>query len=557
MGFAAAALSQARVQVVGRDGVLSAYADTPKAQRERAEFARRGVILSSDGQVLAQTVSAFEFRLDLSRVPESPGFFLELGEAVGIPVAELTAPTPPGRPGRTWRRTLSTEQAERVGEVRRQWDADGVSLARVTQRSYALGESASGVLGVLRPDGPIGGVEQAFDDDLAGKDGLSRGFYDRWGTFVLDPAARQEPRRQGVDVTLTIDSELQAAAGHAVRQAVESNRAARGCAIVLDPKTGDLLAVANWPSYDPAGSIAKGTDFNMATMGAYEPGSTFKVLTLAKGLDSGVVGLGDHTQCVGSMVVGKRRVHCPLHNGRRDHGDVDLERAIAKSCNVAAAQWALRIGRPGLVRFMESLGLFERTNLGLPGTPAGSYVREEYAHTLQAANFGFGQALSAVPVQLAAAYGLLANDGVMMSPRLVKRVGADERPVRSRGPIVSPEVARDVLRIMEAVVESDFGTGKSLRLPGYRLAGKTGTAQKIGTAEGAYVSNFVGFVPAESPRAVVLVMIDSPSAGQYFGGAVAGPVFLEVAKAVVRRFAIPPSTARSSASPAGGGSLTP
>jgi len=201
----------------------------------------------------------------------------------------------------------------------------------------------------------------------------------------------------------------------------------------------------------------------------------------------------------------------------------------------------MKVGHDEFVRFMDSMGLFEKTDLGLPSQRKGQFNRKDYSKRIQTATNGFGQSMNCVPVNLAAAYCMIANGGKMMVPRLISQIGNEKVPVREHGQIVKPEVADEVMRLMKSVIQSDFGTGKKLKVPGYKLAGKTGTAQKVGTAKGKYVSNFVGMVPADRPRAVVLVMIDSPSAGKYYGGDVAGPVFVDMAKAVIRRFGIPPT----------------
>ncbi|MCW5937972.1 MAG: penicillin-binding protein 2 [Fimbriimonadaceae bacterium] len=524
LGFGLTGYSQLRAQVLEQGD--PAHKD--KRAAPAAATIRRGPILSSDGKTLAESQAGYELGLNFGRVPQSAAFFSSLAGATGLATCDLARPTESGKGGRVWRDVFTPDQAYEIRQVKSDWGADGISLRPTTARAYPLAEAGAGVVGVLREGRGLCGIEASLDTLLSGSRLAKAGMN----------------RHEAPSVELTIDSVLQVAAMEAVRRAVEENKAKAGCAVVIDPKTGDLLAIANWPSFDPDESWKPGADFNMATMGAYEPGSTFKTLVLATALDHGTVHLGDTITCVGSVAVGKRAVHCVAHNGSRAHGRVDLEAAIAKSCNVAASQWALGVGREDMLKFMNALGLFDPLEIGMPGRRAGSYVRDEYAQRLQCANFGIGQAFTAVPVNLAAAYASLGNDGVLMRPRLIKKADGKEVGLSSRGQVVQPETAHEVLHLMASVIEKDFGTGRDLRLPGYELAGKTGTAQKIGTSNGDYVANFVGFVPAQSPRAAVLVMIDSPSAGQYYGGVVAGPVFLDIAKAVVRRLRIPPAAGR-------------
>ncbi len=553
-GFVVAAGSQARLQVFRRDAVLDLGEKSGRFLVKRVEPARRGAILSADNRPLAQDASAREFGPIFDDVPFSRTFFMELSEASGIPASEMLQLKASGVRTTFWREPLTESKAKRVEDVKIRWRADGVSLRRVAERDYPLGIAAAGVVGALRDGKPITGIEVSKSKTLEGHDGLTIGLTDSKGKFLpmrIDP--RTKTRVDGEDVVLTLDSRLQLVATQALKEAVESNNADQGAVVILNPKTGDILAMANWPSYDPArlgrptGSKERFTDFNPNYMAALEPGSTFKILTLALALEKGVVNSTDVVQCGGSLQVwSNRSVRCDLHGGTRAHGTVDLEKAISKSCNVSAATWALRVGSPDFIEFLNRSGLMRKTQLGLPLEASGQFVRDEYAKGLQLATFGFGQSMTCTPVGLASVFSALGNGGVRMEPRLIAKVGGRDTKEREAGRLFSKETADQVLGYMESVIESDSGTGKSLRIPGYRLAGKTGTAQKInrstGTVEGGgYVSNFVGLVPAQNPQALILVMIDNPKAGKYYGASVAGPVFVESAQAVVRLLGIPPT----------------
>jgi cell division protein FtsI/penicillin-binding protein 2 len=327
----------------------------------------------------------------------------------------------------------------------------------------------------------------------------------------------------------------------------------------MDPKTGDILAMASWPSFDPNRPIEPATgrkrtpEFNSAYMSALEPGSTFKILSLAKALDEGVVQPNEDYYCRGTMTVGKTTIACDREHG--SHGLIDPKMAIARSCNLAAATWAMRVGQEDFYKFIRQTGLLEKPGLGLPRESIGLYNEKEYAKQLQLANNGFGQSLNATPLALCAAFASLANEGKRVHPRLVAKVGEMPTPINPGSQVVSAESAQTVLRMMRAVLESDRGTGKSLRIPGYAIGGKTGTAQKknfdTGSMKGGgYVSNFIGFVPAEKPEAVVLVMVDNPKGGSYYGSTVAGPAFKSIAQSVIRRLRIPPTVALSDPEPA-------
>lgn len=558
-GFGGAALSQLRVQLFERDAVLQKGIESHRFVVERTERAKRGLIVSADGRQLAAEEEACELVVDFRKVPNSPAFFMDLGAASGRPASEFQQLYAAGVKSRTWQERLSPAQAQRVLAVKAKWRADGISAARLGERYYPLGEAASCLVGYLRDGEPKGGLELALESRLAGEDGMTIGMVDRQGDFLplrKDPESR--PKTDGARIDLTIDSELQLAAASSVRAAVESNKADQGCAVVVDPKTGNVLAMANWPSFDPsysASAVAPTTpfsDFNPAIMARLEPGSTFKILTLALGLDEHAVTIDEKIDCKGSWKVWPTRdVHCDAHGGRRDHGLIDSVEAIARSCNVSAAHWALDIGYEPFTAFLKQAGLLDKPGVGLPGEIAGGYNEKEYAKRLQLATFGFGQSLTVTPLSLCSAFSMLANGGVRMPPRLVDRIGGKPVPAKEPQRLVSEDSARQVLIAMEQVFTSEHGTGKSLRIPGYRLAGKTGTAEKrdkkTGTVgQGGYVSNFIGFVPAENPKAAILVMIDNPKMGRYYGGTVAGPVFVDIAKSVIRRYGIPRSAPATS-----------
>lgn len=541
--FLAAGISQARVHWFGRDDVLAQARGTKRFVVERVDFARRGTIFDANHEIIAQSDDTFELGLDFSRVPKSPGFFVELGHAAGLPASVFQQAALGGKRSQLFRDPIASTQAKAIRSVKEKWRADGVSLRRVLKRSVPLGEAVAGFVGSVLDGRAAGGLEMSQDQALRGTDGRREGLIDRTGAFLPMRMSDQATEKvDGKDISLTIVSELQIAATSAIRRAVEQNKADSGVAIIMNPKTGDILAMANWPTFDPESPFGAPTA-NPCYMGIYEPGSTFKILTLALALDRGKVVPSNTIQCRGELRLNSAwRVRCDLHHGTRAHGLVDAERAIAKSCNVSAATWALRVGYDGVARYLEDLGLLEKPGLGLPLEVAGQFNRNEYAKPLQIATVGFGQSLSATPIALASAFSMIANDGVRMKPRLITKIGSEDVPVVEKGKIVSAGVADIVLRLMESVISSDEGTGAKLRIPGYRLAGKTGTAQKIGGEKsGGHVSSFVGFVPAQEPRATVLVMVDNPKAGQYYGGLVAGPAFNELARRLISYYGLPPT----------------
>ncbi len=542
-----AAYSQASVQVFRRGSVLAQATKSKKFVQTVVDIARRGRILCADGRALAQDDDSYVLQIDFAKVPHSEGFFADLAAATGTPASEFRELALQGKGNVVWHTPLSQDQSNKVREAKTKWRANGLDIHHSGNRVYVLAESAAGLVGQVKEDKPLSGMELSQNAALSGKDGKTVGLVDRTGAFLpmrLDKADSL-PKTDGVDVTTTIDFDLQEAASQALRKSVDAHHAEQGVAIVMDPKTGDILAMANWPSFDPSSEDGKGvkmsrtSDKNPATQAILEPGSTFKLLTLAKALDKGVVKTTDHFRCNGSETVGKKTFKC---DKGEHHGDMLMADAIAKSCNVTASKWSRMIGRTDFIQYIENLGLLEKPGLGLPYENHGRFNFNDPAQELQLALAGFGQAINVTPASVASAFCMLGNDGKLMFPRLIAKMGTREFPPEMAMQVVKPQSADTVLKCMEAVMDSPEGTGHNLRIPGYRIAGKTGTAQVIRAGEsGGHVSNFVGFLPAQNPRALILVMVDHPTVGGYYGADVAGPVFKDIAKAVIRRYGIAPT----------------
>ena len=346
-------------------------------------------------------------------------------------------------------------------------------------------------------------------------------------------------RQDGKDVQLTLVPELQVAATAAVRRQVERTHAKAGVALIMDPATGNLLAMANWPQptpYRPDGTendLGASGGSNPAYMSDLEPGSMFKILTLAKCLDVRPDVAKATQYCSGAWkpTPKSKPIHCDKHEV---HGLENDRMAIAESCNIAAGHWALAIGHDRFMAFLKDAGLKGRSHLGLPGESAALFPRLAKGESpiLQTAVVGFGQSINCTPVQLIGAFNSIANGGVRREPRIVDKVGGVGAPIEPGRRLFSEDAARETTAAMEAVF-GPKGTGKSLAIPGYRIAGKTGTAQKIGKKQSGHVSNFIGFLPAQNPKATILVMVNEPQT-EFYGAAVAGKAWQEIAQAVIR-----------------------
>ena len=554
----ATVMSQAKIQTWAAEDTKAQARKANRYGVTKAVVASRGRILDRNRAPLAQDSPITELVVDYRKAPSSPGFWAALSDATGIPANEFTAIGSVTEKSRSWVVSLSSDQRNRIAAIRKFWRPDGVSISGKGERENVLGDATSPIIGGFRHQlakdnktkvTVATGLESTQDALLKGKDGKQVGFADKNGNLLPNRLIESLciPKADGQDIETTIDATLQASAYAALKETVVANGANEGSAVVLDPRTGDVLALVTYPTFSSS-EFAKGTGVpfgaNPATKNRFEPGSTFKILTLAKALDEGKTSMSEHFYCRLTMQVGKRTIGCDRKHGA--HGDVDATKAIAKSCNVTAATWAMRVGHPAFTKYMTDLGLFEPTGVELGGEVAGSYNKKEYSKILQLATFGFGQSLTCTPISLASAFSTIANEGKRVPPRLIRRLGDEtvERPKAKQ--IISAETAREVLETMEAVIETKAGTGYSLRIPGYRLAGKTGTAEKIGSVDpitkkkiSGYVANFIGFVPAVRPQAVVLVMVDNPKK-QIYGGAVAGPAFRQIALSVIKSMRIPP-----------------
>jgi cell division protein FtsI/penicillin-binding protein 2 len=548
--FVVAALSQAKVQLLDRSTILERAEKSKRFTVQRDLYARRGKILSADMKPLAQDEDSFELGLNFENAPRSRAFYMDLAAATGRAASEFDQLAGQGVAGRVWRTPMGSLQEKAVQRVKQKWRVDGLSVDRTGRRAYGLGEAGAGLVGFVRDGVPQSGLELSQNDLLKGKNGFMRGLVDRTGAFLpMRQNAGSVEAQDGKSIVLTIDSDLQVAAATAIKAVVEAYKADTGSAIVMDPYTGEILAMANWPTFDPNTGMRETSskyslDLNPGFQCVLEPGSTFKPLTLAKALDQGVVNPLEKIYCSGSLTLGKYKpIRCDAHHGSRAHGSLDAEKAIVKSCNVSAAIWATRIGYQSMVKYIEELGLLSPTSIGVPNELKGQFNYNEYAKPLQLATLGFGQSITVTPIGLASAFCMLANEGVLVPPRLIKKIDDREVPAGTPKRIVSAKAANTVLGFMESVVQTKEGTGATLRIPGYRLAGKTGTAEKVNNTPGekGYVSNFVGFVPMPRPRALILVMVDNPKGGRYYGATVAGPAFVELAKAVIRRYGIAPS----------------
>jgi cell division protein FtsI (penicillin-binding protein 3) len=409
----------------------------------------------------------------------------------------------------------------------------GVSTIREYRRYYPAGEVTAHVLGFTDVDDRgLEGLEAAFDHWLKGENGAKRVLQDQRGTIIKD-VELLAPARPGRDLRTSLDLRLQYLAYRELKAAVAESRARSGSVVILDPGTGEVLAMVNQPSYNPNDRAQYGVETyrNRAVTDMFEPGSTFKPFVMAEALDSGDYTPRSIVDSQGALVVNDRIV---TEEGA-DLGRVNLTTVLAQSSNVGAARVALTREPHAIWDVLSGFGIGRLTDSAFPGESAGKLNDPQHWRTVGQATLSYGYGVQVTPLQLARAYAAIAAGGTL---RPVSLLALDEPPKGER--VVSASTARDLTTMLEAVV-SPGGTGQRAAVRNFHVAGKTGTSVKA--AAGGYSDDhaaiFAGFAPASQPRLVVVVMIDEPK-GAYYGGDVAAPVFANIVSGALRVLAIPP-----------------
>ena len=409
----------------------------------------------------------------------------------------------------------------------------GIYTQREYKRYYPAAEVTSHLVGFTGvDDNGQEGFELAQNAWLSGKSGSRRVIKDRQGHIVEDLEAVKVPQ-DGHDLVLSIDRRIQYLAYRELAKSVEANMAAAGAAIVLDAKTGEILAMVNLPTYNPNNPInIAGKTRNRAITDTFEPGSTMKPVSVSAALESGNFTPDSKIQTSpGSLSIGPATIH-----DSHPQGLITVGQVIQKSSNVGAAKMALTLKPEFLWGYFNQIGFGTPTHVGFPGEGSGHLRNYKTWRPIEQATMSFGHGISVTLLQLARAYTVFANDGELRPISLLK---LSESPIGHQ--VYSAQVANEMKDMLETVVQPG-GTALKAQVPGYRVAGKTGTAHKVGAhgyEEDKYVASFVGMAPASNPRLIMAVMIDEPSNGEYYGGSVAAPVFSKVMADALRMLAIP------------------
>jgi cell division protein FtsI/penicillin-binding protein 2 len=453
-------------------------------------------------------------------------------------------------------RDLTPQMTQEIGAALDSGGISGLYFEAAAKRFYPGRSTGCHLLGFVDHEG-VGreGLEATMNRWLAGEPGFRETMVDRRGRELPSYSGREQAPRDGANVHLTIDSALQALVEEELAAGEAAFGTQRVCAVLIDPSTGDILALASRPFFDP--NTREGSRRNFAFSDVYEPGSTFKIVAVAAALDLGLVNLDTRIFCENGKLV-EGRLTVPDH---KPFGWLTVSEIIAKSSNIGTFKLARQAGMDRFYDYVGRFGFGQRTGLPLTSENAGQFARSRNPSDFSRCSFGY--ALSVTPVQLAGAYATIANHGRRMKPRLVTRVTAPdgrvlwENPPESRGQVVAPRTAAQVLRAMRTVVE-EKGTGQLGAVEGYQVAGKTGTATRFDAArrrylEGKYHCSFGGIVPADEPRLVCVVVAEDPSPPEgvaISGGAIAAPIFAKIAGRALAHLQVPPADSPAAA-PAG------
>ncbi len=498
--------------------------------------ASRGKVLDRHGQVLASSLPARavwaspeEIRTAGSRA--TPAQLAELGRLLQMPVAEIERRL--DAPGKTFvylKRQVDADVAERVRELA----IPGIHQRREYKRHYPEGDALAHVVGFTNvEDAGQEGIELAREQELAGRPGSRRVLRDNFGRVIEDRGTLREPL-DGADLQLSVDSKIQFHAFSALRDAVRDHRARAGAVVVLDVRTGEVLALANLPTYNPneRGQLSGAQLRNRVITDTFEPGSTMKPFTTALALESGRF----NPQSVIQTAPGRITVGSASISDVHAYGALTVEEVLQKSSNVGTVKMALAVPPEAMWNLFTAVGFGSAPDLGFPGAVAGRVMPHRSWRPINQATMSYGHGISVSLIQMARAYTVFARDGDMV-PLTMLRIDEPATGVR----VIEPGTAQAVRRMLE-MAAGPGGTAPKAQVAGYRVAGKTGTAHKIenGRYVNKYIASFVGFAPVSDPRIVIAVMIDEPSAGQHYGGQVAAPIFSRIAGDALRALRVPP-----------------
>jgi cell division protein FtsI (penicillin-binding protein 3) len=493
--------------------------------------ANRGTIVDRSGAMLASSLPAKAIWADPEDVDASREKLNELAKLLSMDRRELDRKLAEDKNYVYLKRQVDADVAARVAAL----NIRGINQRNEFKRHYPEGETVAHIVGFTNVE-DVGqeGFELAQQQRLAGKPGARRVIKDNLGRFIEQIGSGREPQ-DGADLTLSIDTRIQFLAFNALRDAVREHRAKAGAVVVVDVQTGEVLALSNWPTYDPnnRGQLTGAQLRNRVITDTFEPGSTMKPFAIAMGLDAGKI----RPSTVIETAPGKLTIGTATIGDAHPHGALTVEQVLQKSSNVGTVKIALQLPPQKMWEGFTSVGFGQAPQIGFPGTVSGRVRPYKNWKPIEQATMSYGHGVSVSLIQMARAYTVFARDGDVI-PLTMTRTDVEATGV----PVFKPETAQAVRKMLE-MAAGPQGTAPLAQISGYRVGGKTGTAYK--QENGAYqtnkyISSFVGFAPVSKPRIVVAVMIDEPSAGKHYGGEVAAPIFARITGEALRAMRVAP-----------------
>ncbi len=507
---------------------------------------KRGIIYDRNGRELAISVSAdsvYAIPAEVIRSKKQREIAKKLAEVLDMDEETLYQRLTRVSSFEWIKRQIDSKKSKII----RNLDLPGIGLTEESRRYYPKGTLASHVLGISGVDNTgLEGIDFYYNDLVGGTKGRIIIEHDAVNRPIPEATHKFIPPVDGANLVLTIDETIQYITERELDKVFKERKAKSAAAIVMDPATGEILALSSRPTYNPNNFSDYPASYrrNFAINDVYEPGSTMKISTAAMALEEKVVSAESRFFCPGYIKVGVETIGCP---DRKPHGSLTFAQAIEKSCNVAFVQIGQKIGMDNYYKYLRAFGFGKITGIDLPGEAEGITVPRDRAQQIDLATMAMGQSNAVTAIQLITAVSAVANGGKMMKPHLVKQVVDDKGQVIKKfepqvvKQVVSEDVAKELCVMLEGEVTN--GTGQQAYLEGYRVAGKTGTAQKVGP-DGKYMSNenvvsFIGFAPSNNPRLVAIVVVDAPKGNLIFGGWIAAPAFKEIVKDVFHYWEVP------------------
>lgn len=516
-------------------------------QRERSIKAPRGRILDRNGTVIADNRTVCTISVIHNQVKDPETVIRVLSEELGLPEAEVRKKTEK----RSSREVIKSNVEKTRGDAIRAMRLEGVKVDEDYKRYYPYGRLASKVLGFTGGDNQgIIGLEVQYEKYLKGTDGKILTLTDAAGIELENEAEDRIEPEAGRDLQASLDVNIQMYAEQAAYQTMQKKNANRVSIIVMNPKNGEVYAMVNAPEFslnEPFELVTDGKNEDSETKQAllnqmwrnpclndtYEPGSTFKIVTAAAGLEAGVVNLTDQFSCPGFRIVEDRKIRCHKVGG---HGGETFLQGMMNSCNPVLIDVGQRLGPERYYQYFKQFGLLGKTGIDLPGEAGTIMHQPDQIGPVELATVSFGQSFQITPIQLITTASSLINGGTRITPHIgIRAVRADGRAVHAfvypNGERILSEQTSETLRyILEQVVAE--GSGKNARIEGYRIGGKTATSEKLPRSRKKYISSFLGFAPADDPQVIALITIDEPE-GIYYGGTIAAPVIRDLFEVIL------------------------